>query len=172
MEKLKKEKGSKSVPSQVLYNVLTHDKSSYLVKMSQTGLLKMMIVECIKLRMSGQRLWVQGHVVEYNTTQKLAVIDDGTAMCTLFLGDDGKESGLLAWDEFLPRLGDYVMIIGTVGNSVDIGRIGSPQATGVSNLRRSVPVSLQVFQGIILQDPNRETLWWAEIVARNRVNEP
>ena len=139
--------------------------------MSQTGLLKMMIVECVKLRTSGQRLWVLGHVVEYNTTQKLAVIDDGTAMCTLFLGDGCKEGGLLAWDEFLPQLGDYVMIIGTIGNSDDIGRIGSPQATGVANSRRCVPISLQVFQGIILQDPNRETLWWAEIVARNKANE-
>ena len=82
-----------------------------------------------------RRGWVQGHVVSLDGAQHTAVIDDGTATFPLNFHADDNQKGC--------GLGEYTMIIGNIGAS---------------------PPSLTVHQCITLKDPNREVMWWGEMI--------
>mmetsp|Transcript_77164 Transcript_77164/g.154703 ORF Transcript_77164/g.154703 Transcript_77164/m.154703 type:complete len:138 (+) Transcript_77164:35-448(+) len=82
-----------------------------------------------------RRCWLQGHVCSVNDSQ--IFMDDGTAVVAVTLGPA----------PVVPTVGEYIMVIGSLPNQDDgpIKRISSHQL-------------------ISLEDPNREILWWAEVM--------
>mmetsp|Transcript_43424 Transcript_43424/g.98141 ORF Transcript_43424/g.98141 Transcript_43424/m.98141 type:complete len:148 (-) Transcript_43424:269-712(-) len=99
---------------------------------------KLTVSQCDTLGAPTRRAWVQGHVVEKRPTDKTIIIDDGTGVLELIIDDH---------DDLEASVGDYFMALGII---VPLADRGSQK--------------LQAHQVIKLTDPNRELLWWGEIM--------
>mmetsp|Transcript_10754 Transcript_10754/g.13043 ORF Transcript_10754/g.13043 Transcript_10754/m.13043 type:complete len:119 (+) Transcript_10754:61-417(+) len=108
---------------------------SYGVDEEPHNVVKLMIVECKDISSStGKRVWIQGHVREVQSNN--AIIDDGSACLNIVLGTN------------MCNISEYVMVIGQV----------SPSDA------ETLLYSMVAHQITPLSDPNREPLWWMEVI--------
>ena len=101
------------------------------------------------------RVWVQGHVVGVDRGRRVAVLDDGTATYPL---------DLLSADSATCDAGAYMLVIGNLGSPLDEDAAMQQDDDDDDDK----PPMISVHQLIPLKDPNREIMWWGEMIA----NEP
>lgn len=123
----------------------------------EQGIRKMTLAACKACAADGKvvRVWVQGHVVGLDRGRHVAVLDDGTATYPL---------DLLSADTATCGAGAYMLVIGNLGAPVEED-VAMLQNGGDDDDK---PPMISVHQLIPLKDPNREVMWWGEMVA----NEP